>query len=465
MASEICNKPLCFVLMPFGQKPDATGGPPIDFDKIYHNAIKPAIEKCGLSPIRADQEKGIGIIHKAMFERLLLCEYAIADLTTANANVFYELGVRHAGRSNTTLAIFANTQPIPFDLNFIRGIPYDIGEKNIFGDIQAEHLKNTLTQKLLVLIEEHRLGQNPDSPVFQLIEDWTPSEISHLKTDVFRERVVLQEDRRSTLINARSMSAEQGITKLQSLEIEFKKDGWVDVGSAIDLFLSYRAFSAWQAMINLFEDFPAPFKRQIMLREQYAFALNRRAGTTDAQPGDREIAIDILESVLHEQGNSPETLGLLGRIYKDLWSDIENDGGRKARVALNKAIETYKKGFESDWRDYYPGINALTLMYLSGEDEHLVEMKKLQPIVSYALERSISEREPGYWERATILELAVLDNNQIAIDAALNNLLAINNVEKWCYETTANNIKKLRDALITRGEDCTLLEEVINELT
>jgi hypothetical protein len=261
------------------------------------------------------------------------------------------------------------------------------------------------------------------------------------------------------------MRAEQGIAKLQSLEIEFKKDGWVDVGSAIDLFLSYRAFSAWQSMINLFEDFPAPFKRQIMLREQYAFALNRRAGTTDAQPGDREIAIDILESVLHEQGNSPETLGLLGRIYKDLWSDIEKDGGRKARVALNKAIETYKKGFESDWRDYYPGINALTLMYLSGEDEHLVEMKKLQPIVSYALERSISDRETGYWERATILELAVLDNNQIAIDAALNNLLAINNVEKWCYETTANNIKKLRDALITRGEDCTLLEEVINELT
>ena len=40
-----------------------------------------------------------GIIHKLMFERLSLCEYEVAHLTTANANLFYELGVRHAVRS------------------------------------------------------------------------------------------------------------------------------------------------------------------------------------------------------------------------------------------------------------------------------------------------------------------------------------------------------------------------------
>ena len=42
----------------------------------------------------------MGFIHKPMFERLMLCPFAIADLTTANPNVFYELGVRQAsGRS------------------------------------------------------------------------------------------------------------------------------------------------------------------------------------------------------------------------------------------------------------------------------------------------------------------------------------------------------------------------------
>lgn len=46
--------------------------------------------------VRADEEKLGGIIHKAMFERLLLCAFAVADLTTSNPNVMYELEIRHA---------------------------------------------------------------------------------------------------------------------------------------------------------------------------------------------------------------------------------------------------------------------------------------------------------------------------------------------------------------------------------
>ncbi len=63
--------PLCFVLMPFGLKPDPTGRPPIDFDRVYDAAIAPAIMDAGLLPVRADEEKAGGITHRAMFERLL----------------------------------------------------------------------------------------------------------------------------------------------------------------------------------------------------------------------------------------------------------------------------------------------------------------------------------------------------------------------------------------------------------
>ncbi|MGB8719323.1 MAG: hypothetical protein WCD46_08425, partial [Desulfobacterales bacterium] len=84
--------PLCFVLMPFGKKP-ATAGALVDFDAVYAQLIAPAVAAAGLEPIRADEEAAGGIIQKPMFERLLLCPFAVADLTTANANVFYELGV------------------------------------------------------------------------------------------------------------------------------------------------------------------------------------------------------------------------------------------------------------------------------------------------------------------------------------------------------------------------------------
>jgi len=92
--------------MPFGRKPDAAGRI-VDFDRVYEELIAPAIAEAELEPLRADEEMTGGIIHKPMYERLILCEYALADLTTANANVFYELGLRHAVRKWSTLLIFA----------------------------------------------------------------------------------------------------------------------------------------------------------------------------------------------------------------------------------------------------------------------------------------------------------------------------------------------------------------------
>jgi hypothetical protein len=77
------NVPLCFVLMPFGKKPSSIGSI-VDFDSIYQDLIAPAINESGLEPLRADEEMTGGIIHKPMFERLIICEYAVADLTTAS---------------------------------------------------------------------------------------------------------------------------------------------------------------------------------------------------------------------------------------------------------------------------------------------------------------------------------------------------------------------------------------------
>ncbi len=107
------NQPLCFVLTPFGSKPDPAGGPNIDFNRIYASAIKPAIEDANMFAIRADEEKLGGIIHKATFERLMTCEFAVAALTTSNPNVLYELGIRHAARPRTTLIIYAESSALP----------------------------------------------------------------------------------------------------------------------------------------------------------------------------------------------------------------------------------------------------------------------------------------------------------------------------------------------------------------
>ena len=85
---------VCFIDMPFGKKTDLASGVEIDFDQIYEAAIEPAIIGSGLDPIRGDRERTGGRIHAPMFGRLLLSDYVVADLTLANPNVFYELGIR-----------------------------------------------------------------------------------------------------------------------------------------------------------------------------------------------------------------------------------------------------------------------------------------------------------------------------------------------------------------------------------
>src|SRR5215510_10490947 len=140
-------KPFCFVLMPFGKKKDE-GGRVIDFDRIYSEVIKPAVEDADLEPIRADEELVGGIIHKPMFERLMLCDYAVADLTTANPNVFYELGIRHAIRPATTVTVFAKHQVIPFDVTFLRALPYALADQNRFTPEEADRFRADLGKRL-----------------------------------------------------------------------------------------------------------------------------------------------------------------------------------------------------------------------------------------------------------------------------------------------------------------------------
>ena len=107
-------------------------------------------------------------------------------------------------------------------------------------------------------------------------------------------------------------------------------------------------------MIDLVEAMPEPVRRTVLVREQYGFALNRAGRSEDAER--------VLLEVLEDRGPSSETLGLLGRVYKDRWEAERGGSVLRAEGHLEQAIDAYRRGFEADWRDAYPGINAVTLM-------------------------------------------------------------------------------------------------------
>src|SRR5215208_515889 len=110
----------CFVVMGFGKKTDFETGRTLDLDKSYRNIIKPAVIDAGLECARADEIPHSGVIDVPMYERLLMADVVVADLSTSNKNAFYELGVRHALRPHTTIVICEDGAKTPaFDISHI----------------------------------------------------------------------------------------------------------------------------------------------------------------------------------------------------------------------------------------------------------------------------------------------------------------------------------------------------------
>src|SRR5262245_30013245 len=433
--------PLCFVLMPFGRKPAASGSM-VDFDAVYADLIAPGIEAAGMEPLRADQELTGGIIHKPMFERLILCEFAVADLTTANANVFYELGLRHAVRPSSTLLLFAEgTGQLPFDVALLRALPYKLGADGKPANTAQGR------EAIATRLREAR-ERSTDSPVYQLVDGFP--DIQRLKTDVFRERVKYRADTKTRLTAARK----QGLDAVRAVEASLGKMADQEAGVVIDLYISYRAVKGWKEMIALVNKMPPPLARSVMVQEQLGLALNR-----DSQGEEAE---QVLLAVIEKHGPSSETYGILGRVYKDRWEAALKSGEQAlARGLLDNAIDAYLRGFEADWRDAYPGINAVTLMEL--KDPPDPRRGDLIAVVTYAVERRIAAGKPDYWDFATQLELAVLGKQQAQASSALGKALAAVR-EKWEPETTARNLRLIREARERRGDAVPWASEIEKEL-
>lgn len=416
--------PLCFVLMPFGNKTDAAGKI-IQFDVVYNEVIKPAIVNAGMQPIRADEELTRGIIHKPMYERLILCDFAVADLTTANANVFYELGIRHAARPGATVLLFASGGRLPFDAAPLRSVPYDLSETGVPAD--AAKARADLTKQL----EHVRAARDNDSPIFELISDY-PSAVAHLKTNILQ-------DTGDASRQEEQIRAAQSKDDLKSIQTNLGALDGVEAAVIMKLYLAYRDQKAWTEMIDLYHAMPEPLRRTVIAREQLALALNRAGRSKDAE--------DVLKTLLSERGGSSETYGILGRIYKDRWQKAENKFTAKGE--LDRAIDAYVKGFEADWRDAYPGVNAVTLMEL--RDPPDPRRLEILPIVRYAASRRVASGNPDYWDYATLLELAILGNDEAAATENLTKALPIIRAT-WEPETTLNNLRMIRKARQKRGE-------------
>jgi len=148
----------CFVIAPIGDEESQVR---VRSDEVYKHIIEPVVNELGYTPTRADKITDPGMITNQIIERLLDDDLVVADLTGRNANVLYELAIRHATRKPVVLMV-ENAPDIPFDVSQSRAILFDIHSLT-----SADKCKRTLGAQVRAL--EH----NPDdvfSPVSQAID-------------------------------------------------------------------------------------------------------------------------------------------------------------------------------------------------------------------------------------------------------------------------------------------------------
>lgn len=133
--------PTCFVIQPF----DAG-----KFDKRYEQVFAPAIEQAELTPYRVDQDAKVEIPIEAIEAGIRDAAICLADITTDNPNVWYELGYAMAlGKQVVMVCSEERPGKYPFDIQHRTVISYRSDAPEDFANLEQK-----ITAKIKALLEK-----------------------------------------------------------------------------------------------------------------------------------------------------------------------------------------------------------------------------------------------------------------------------------------------------------------------
>ena len=153
--------PACFVIGPIGPSGSAIRE---SADRLLQHVIRPAIEQFGFNALRADSLPGLEEITSHVIRQVIEAPLVIADLTGGNANVFYELALRHATR-RPVVALSEVGSRIPFDVAAFRVVQVDTSAAD-----GLEAGRKTLAERVRGILDVRTLAE---TPVSRAVPQWT----------------------------------------------------------------------------------------------------------------------------------------------------------------------------------------------------------------------------------------------------------------------------------------------------
>lgn len=335
-----------FIVRPFGTKKN-TKGVDVDFDDVEAKLIRPALAALpdvqgGTTALIVEQ----GNIRTDMFQLLVTADLVIADISKHNANVYYELGIRHALRRGLTFLIRHSDDEVPFDVKTDRYFSYNAANPAASVGALAAALRATIG------------GDRTNSPVFQLLPELREPDFAalHIVPRAFAESVQLA-----------ARSKHKGDLALFGEECRGRP--WEGgalrlVGEAQFRLKSYEgARITWEAVKHA--------RPEDVLANQRLATIYQKLGQIDLS----DLAIErVLRGTQVTAQDLAEAYALAASNKKRRWVESWSAGdsaGRTRRALQSPLLEAARKdyyaGFKASLDQFYPGLNALALVCIECE--------------------------------------------------------------------------------------------------
>ncbi|MEO5733054.1 MAG: tetratricopeptide repeat-containing protein [Rubrivivax sp.] len=446
----------CFVIRGFGIKKDSAGQA-VDFERVHAELIAPALARCGLAGGTTGEMVDAGNIRADMFALILEADLVVCDITVHNANVFYELGVRHALRKKHTVMIKGDrsSDVTPFDLSTDRYLKYDAAQPATAIDDQVATIQASL-----------RSDRDTDSPIFLMmptLPEADPSGVVAVPLDFVEEveRAAAVRDKGWLRVIAQDLAGRR-----------FQWDGLRRVGRAQWALKDWDgARRSWETLLQAGSgDIEANLALANVYERQY-----RDNGNEALLESSNQALRRVLNASRASIGQRAEALALQGRNHKTLWRAqfaAMADPAAAQLVAMDRrALQSqaaYADAFDCDLNAFYPGVAALqmghVLLLLStlptwrnlykgdrraaerAREDLQADVPALAHVAAAAVRRAVQQQPGDPWPRiaeADLLFLSLSEDELQADDSPLVQayLDAVPRGDAFAYDAVTGQLK------------------------
>jgi hypothetical protein len=415
--------PIAFVVMPFGLKKtgivDENVPVEVDFDRVWEHVYKPVLAGAGYEPVRADRDVGALIISE-MIQRIAVSHLVVADVTLPNANVYYEVGVRHAAKEKGCVLVGATWADTVFDLKQMRQLRFPLADGTV-GDAAAEEARNALHDKITELSE----GQ---SPVWASVPGFPSPDLS--KLSAFEEYAAQLSNFDADVQGARSAPSEETAKRALAVLDKYGQRKVITESVVLALIRLVRDKVGWPRVLEYVATLPPHVAGHPLVVEQRCLAL--------AKAGDPATAVGQLEQLIKWAGRTPERMGLLGGRYKELRKRATTEADK--RRYLSSAIDSYQAGMDLDLNEYYCASNLPRLYRARANpgDERLASEAAM--VTLKACRRGMSLNTADEWARSTLLGMA-FDRADLGEAERICGEIEGEGPGPWQLESTLNDVR------------------------